>query len=195
MRQGGMTMKRRDDLGVCDEKTLAMAAKGQHDSYGNWILSLLSFIAEKQGEEAVEAAFKRVYDDVYKDMIENWHNLTPEQLVTALTVGNLQHGSKIHWEEDDEKYVMFVHYCGSGGRIRNALASGKLKVPNAVTKEARPWSYAEKGVNYYCVHSAVWFNHLEFMDFEYGRQFDENGNRVDEPCKFIIYKKPKKKNP
>ncbi len=189
-----MIMKRRDDLSVCDEKTLAMAAKGQHDSYGNWILSLLSFIAEKQGEEAVEEAFKKVYEDVYKEMIEGWRSMTPEQRVAALTVGNLQHGSKIRWEEDDDKYVMFVYYFGSGGRIRNALASGKLKIPDAVTKKAWPWSYGQKGVNYYCCHSAVWFGPLDFMDFEYGRLFDENGKRVDEPCKYIVYKQEKGKN-
>ncbi len=66
------------------------------------------------------------------------------------------------------------------------------KRQNAITKKAYPWSFNRIGFPYYCAH-ATFFNELWkdlgiTAQLQWGRQYDDQGNKIDEPCKYIIYK-------
>ncbi|UCB49489.1 MAG: hypothetical protein JSW56_00870 [Deltaproteobacteria bacterium] len=66
------------------------------------------------------------------------------------------------------------------------------KRQNPITKKAYPWSFNRIGFPYYCAH-ATFFNELWkdlgiTAQLQWGRQYDDQGNKIDEPCKYIIYK-------
>jgi len=67
------------------------------------------------------------------------------------------------------------------------------------TKRAYSWSCNKVGMPYYCVHAPLMFDILpkewawDMIDYQYGRQFDDDGNPVKEKCKLTLYKKPKEK--
>ena len=90
-------------------------------------------------------------------------------------------------EEDDEKFVLVLPYCGSGGRMQK---EGKV----GSTRKAYPWSFDQEGVSYYCCHEGVFnqvFEELGFgnMKFEYCPQFDKEGKPTGDVCRCVIYKK------
>ena len=162
-----------------------------HDRYGEWIQSLLCFIAEKLGEEAVEEALQKTFIDVYKDIYESTKDLSPEELIKSRCKSHRTHYSDFYVEEDDEKFVLVIPYCGSGGRMQKKdKAYGR-------TKKAYPWSFNQAGVSYYCAHELVFSKlakdfGLDRFQYEYHHQFDNEGKPTGLPCRWIIYKKKPK---
>ena len=160
-----------------------------HDRYGDWIQSLLGFIAEKQGEEAVEEALKNTFSEVYKERALASAGMSHEDLIRRYCQSLRSHYSEFTVEEDDEKTVIVITYCGSGGRMQK---EGKASVKR--TKKSYPWAFDETGVCYYCCHEAV-FNSvykelgLDFVQYEYANQFDTEGNATGSPCRWVFYKK------
>jgi hypothetical protein len=160
-----------------------------HDRYGDWAQSLLSFIAKKLGEEAVEEALRQIVLDVYKDRWGKMKNMSHEEIVKMWCQLWKSHYSDFYVEEDEEKTVFVVSYCNSGGRIQK---EGKAR--GRRTSKPYPWSFNQAGVSYYCCHEGV-FNQmfkelgLDFIKFEYCNQFDDEGKPTGCPCKVIIYKK------
>ena len=118
-----------------------------HDRYSEWAQSLLSFIAEKLGEEAVEEALKRIFLDVYKDRWGKMKNMSHEEIVKMWCQLWRSHYSDFYVEEDEEKTVFVVSYCNSGGRIQK---EGKAR--GRRTSKPYPWSFNQAGVSYYCCH-------------------------------------------
>lgn len=201
-----MIKRRRDDLLVSPKEKAINAVKAGdkdkalksieelyqmflslHDRYGDWMLLLLTFIGEKLGEEAVEEATRRGANEIYSDRwVDGFRRMTAEEITRAMCLVHKTHYSDYYVEEDDEKFVIVINYCGSGGRMQKQEIGGK-------TQKAYPWSYDQKGVNYYCVHESVFnqaFREWKFdkIKFEYGKQFDDEGKPTGEPCRYIIYK-------
>lgn len=84
---------------------------------------------------------------------------------------------------------MVITGCNARGRL---MRDGMAKRQNAITKKAYPWSFNRIGFPYYCAH-ATFFNELWkdlgiTAQLQWGRQYDDQGNKIDEPCKYIIYK-------
>ncbi len=203
-------MRRRDDLMVGPkEKAIEAVKAGKrdeairyiqelyqefkplHDRYGDWIQTLLNFIADKLGEGAVEKALEKTFHDVYKERLILSKNLTPEEMAKSWAQSHRTHFSDFSIEEDDEKIVINIPYCGSGGRIqKETKAEGK-------TKKAYPWSFGEPGVCYYCCHETIFTKFskdlgLDWRRYECNKQFDDEGKPTGKPCRWIIYKeKPK----
>ena len=165
--------------------------KPLHDRYGDWIQFLLSFIAEKLGEEFVEEALRGIIMDIYKDrFVSIFKTMSPEEITKMWCQVAKSHYCDLYVEEDDEKFVMVIPYCGSGGRMQKENRGGS-------TGKAYPWSFDQKGVRYYCCHESVFnqmFRELGFdvMEFEHCQLFDEEGKPTGDACRQIIYKqKPK----
>jgi hypothetical protein len=201
-------MRRRDDLIVGPkEKAVKALKEGKkdeaiqyieeiyqefrpiHDRYGDWIQCLLNFIAERLGEDAVADALKKTFNEVYKARLISLKNMTHEELIKSRSQSHRTHFSNFYIEEDDEKTVLVINYCGSGGRIQK---EGKLCGEG--TTQAYPWSFDQIGVCYYCCHEAIFSMFykelgLDFMKYEYHRQFDEEGRPTGKPCRWVIYKK------
>jgi hypothetical protein len=163
----------------CDKARFEQAVKSLHDRYGDFIASLLTFIAEKLGEEAVKEALERVFDEVYREspLWKTLKDLPHEEAVKTFVCIHKAHYSRFHIEEDKDKTVIVLDYCGSGGRIDREGKCGK-------TSKAYSWSFNKPNVNYYCCHCDLFFNQLirqlgiDFIKIEHG-----------EPCLNIIFKR------
>lgn len=170
-----------------------------HDMYGDVMASLLTFIAKKLGEEAVEEAHRYAAEDVWKPMLLAMKHQGVDRFSEMFAFYLRTHGFNFRCEEDAEKIVFVARYCPSGGRLmKEGKNEDSKRHPNnfGVTYKAYPWSFNKVGISYYCCHCPLWMEILprewgwDILRIDFGRQFDEAGNCVDEPCKMTIYKKP-----
>ena len=164
-----------------------------HDRYVEWIQFLLGFISERLGEESVEEALRGIVTDIYKDRwVSIFKKMSPEDIARMFCTVSKIHYSDFHIEEDDEKFVIIIPYCGSGGMIqKDGKAEGRR------TRKAYSWSFGQAGVSYYCCHESLFnkmFRELGFenIKFEYCNQFEDDGKATGNPCRLIIYKSPPK---
>ena len=203
-------MKRRDDLltGPKEKAIEAVKAGKQeeaikyieelhkmfqplHDRYADWIQFLLSFIGEKLGEEVIEEALRGITLEIYKDrFVSVFEKSSPEEIINIFCQANISHYSDFYIEEDDEKYVLVITDCGSGGRMQK---EGRGRS----TAKAYPWSYGQEGVRYYCCHESIFNQVFQELGFdgvwhEYSRQYDDEGKPTGGVCRHIVYKKKPK---
>lgn len=212
-------MKRRDDLnelltdrvieateaGEKDEATklvkqMAQESESMHDLLLDMIESSLTFISKKLGEESVKEAWLYMAEDCWKPFFQALKNMDYDQIVDTYATLHRAHGSDFYVEQDEEKTVFVIKSCGGGAKLRK---EGKLDYTDrhpmngGTTKKACWWSCDQTGVPYYCVHAPIWLDLLPkewgfpIFGCEYGKQFDDEGNPVDDPCKQIIYREPK----
>ncbi len=166
---------------------LSKEFKPLHDRYSEWIQYLLTFIAEKLGEPAVEEALKGTYQNVYQSVLPPT-DLPVIDRVKGICKGHRTHYSDFYIEEDDEKFVVNIKFCGSGGRIQQKNTN------NGRTKKPYPWSDNMAGMAYYCCHEPIFLK--KEMDagislVKEANQFDEKGQSTGKMCQYIFYKNPK----
>jgi hypothetical protein len=160
-----------------------------HDAFSNHISLLEGTLAKTQGDKWYEAFERKTIFGSFRPKYERYKDMSVEQRVEAICNSMRAHYSEFHVEEDAEKFVVVITGCGAGGRL---IRDGIAKRQNAMTKKAYPWSFNRVGFPYYCAH-AYFLNEL-FKELglrikiEYGRQYDDKGNKIDEPCKYIVYK-------
>jgi hypothetical protein len=160
-----------------------------HDAYSNDISLLEGTLAQTQGDKWYETFERKKVFELLGPKYERYKGMSVEQRVEAICNSMRAHYSEFHVVEDAEKFVVKITGCGAGGRlVRDNIA----KRQNAVTKKPYPWSFDRVGFPYYCAH-AYFLNELfgELgikIKIEYGRQYGDQGNKIDEPCKYIIYK-------
>ena len=160
-----------------------------HDAYSNHISLLESTLAKTQGDEWYEAFERKTIFESFRPKYERYKDMSVEQQVGAICNSMRAHYSEFHVEEDANKFVVVITGCGAGGRL---IRDGISKRQDAITKKAYSWSFGGVGFPYYCAH-AYFLNEL-FRELglkikiEYGRQYDDKGNKIDEPCKYIVYK-------
>ena len=165
-----------------------------HDRYGDWVQILLSFIAEKLGEEAVEEAVRGITYEIYDERwLTRFKDMSPEEIAAMFGQVLRSHYASFYIEEDDEKLVVYIPYCGSGGRMQKEgrAAAGRR------TQKAYPWSYGQAGVCYYCTHESIFeqvFHELGFdiIKWKYEKQFEDDGTPTGGVCRIIVYKKKPK---
>ena len=165
-----------------------------HDGMCSSLAQFLTFIANKNGEEAVLEVFRDSAEDYWKNVFMSLKD-NPKKLHDFVVQAWRGHSSDYTLEEDDQKFTLVLHCCGTGGVLRKKKKTGPPLF--GTTKKPYPWSFNRAGVPYYCAHCATFFNvfpkewGVDIMEHRFGRQFDENGKPVDEPCKNIVYKKPR----
>jgi hypothetical protein len=169
-----------------------------HDRLVDYCNLLLSFIGQKYGEKEVREAWQSIIDIVHKRSLKRLEDLPHELRVETLLKEHLQHGSKVSVEEHPDRTVIFLHCCGSGGRIR---AQGRTDlhpgsaIPGGTTRKSYDWAFGRKGIPYYCAHCSIISNLSEYEDegfrleIRYGEQFDGEGKPIDQPCQFILHKR------
>lgn len=212
-------MKRRNDLlKGPKEKAIEAVKKGEreeairwinelyedfhplHDRYSEWCASLLTFIGKNLGEETVLKATQQLMSEIYTERFNQLKSLDHESLVKAFVRMHRSHYSQFHVEEYEEKTIITINGCGCGGRM---MKEGKYDntdrhpVMWGTTKKGYPWSFNKQGMPYYCIHSYVMndiFRKVGIpIETKYGFQYDREGNPVDDPCTYTIYKKDRKK--
>ena len=160
-----------------------------HDAYSNDVSMLEGALAQSRGDRWYEAFERKKVFGLLGPKYQRYRGMSVEQRVEAICNSMRAHYSEFHVEEDESKFVVVITGCGAGGRL---VRDGVAKRQDAITKKAYPWVFNRAGFPYYCVH-AYFMNELfkEIglkIEVEYGRQYDDKGNKIDEPCKYLVYK-------
>lgn len=200
-------MKRREDFNIGPKEKLIKAIKsgetekalnytdelyemfrGMHDGFINTISLMHGKLAEAYGEEWLEG-FTRKRMARWRSTFQLLKEMDPEKRVERICEIHRPMYSEFHVEEDEEKFVVVITGCNNGGRL---IRDGIAKQQNALTLKAYPWCFNRVGIPYYCIHAAIFneiFKELGLdIEVQWGRQYDEQGKPVDEPCKYIISK-------
>lgn len=157
-----------------------------HDLYRNWTSATLSFVGRRFGDQALEEAM----DEGVKAWWGPSLDKMPQDLrarVKMFAAGLRGHLQPLHIEEDDEKVVIQMHPCGSGGRL---VLEGKYEGPDALltVKGKQFLTYGRDSFPVYCAHEPV----MERQDIEaHGAPFvvvEPAHELGKEHCNFIIYK-------
>jgi hypothetical protein len=163
--------------------------RGMHDGFVNQISLLHAKLAEANGEEWLEGFTRNRLYQKWRSIFQTMKKMSPEQRVNMICDIHRPMYSEFHVEEDDEKFAVVVTACNNGGRL---MRDGIAKQQNALTKKAYPWCFNRAGVPYYCIHAAIFneiFKELGLtIEMQWGRQYDDQGKQIDEPCKYMIYK-------
>jgi hypothetical protein len=155
----------------------------------NWITSLLTFIAEEQGEEAVERALRKTGEEFVRprrDTGVDWATLpasTRAKVIARAMLGNM---GGVEVDEDDEKITLSFQ-CGSGGKL---IDDGRYEGPNAYTtlRERAPRTFMQDALPVYCAHCSV---NNEIQPVEWGgtpSSIEYPSAAPGDPCVHHIYK-------
>jgi hypothetical protein len=157
-----------------------------HDLYRNWTAATLSFIGKRFGDQALEEAMEAGVKAWWLPNLEKM----PDDLrarVKMFTAGLRAHLQPLHIEEDDEKIVIQMRPCGSGGRL---VLEGKYEGADAMltVKGKQFLTYGRDDFPVYCTHEPV----MERQDIAaHGAPFVvvEPAHEIGKQhCNFIIYK-------
>ncbi|MGH7841802.1 MAG: hypothetical protein ACREQD_13310 [Candidatus Binataceae bacterium] len=162
-----------------------------HDLYRNWAAATLSFIGKRYGNQVLEEAMD---EGVKSWWLPNLEKMPQGEDAAALRarvkmfVGGLRaHLMPLHIEEDDEKIVLQMRPCGSGGRL---VLEGKYEGPDALLtiKGEQLLTYGRKDFPVYCAHEPL----MELQDIKaHGAPFvvvEPAHELGKQHCNFIIYK-------
>lgn len=156
-----------------------------HDLYANWFAELLTTFTNAYGDEEL-AELLRASGEEFIGEFARWNEMSAEEMVKASVFLQLSHpGGGLHIEEDDEKYTLVQHPCGTGGRM---LDEGKYEgeAPYARTTDARPENAGHAGLPAYCAHCTVW-NTLMTAE-RFGAPHWVIEHPIHSSCRIHIYK-------
>lgn len=132
----------------------------------NWITSLLSFVGEELGEEAVERALRRTGEEFVRARRDpEWDAWPAAQRAKAITSAMVANFASCEVEEDDEK-ITLAFRCGTGGRL---IDEGRYDIeggPYRTLTEAAPRTFMRDALPVYCAHCSV---NNEMQPVEWGR--------------------------
>jgi hypothetical protein len=155
----------------------------------NWITSLLTFIGEELGEEAVERALRKTGDEFVRprrDTGTDWGSLPASVRAKVIARAMLSNMGAVDVDEDDEKIVLSFR-CGTGGRlIEEGRYEGDPAYLTLQEKSGRTFMRDELPV--YCAHCSV---NNEMQPVEWGgapTSVEYPPERPGQPCVHHIYK-------
>lgn len=171
-----------------------------HDLYVDMSGLFCTFIRDRLGDGAVEEVWRFIGEKLWKPILEQMKKTGSTELLVVIYAQFLRaHGHDFTVIEDDEKTSFIMHFCASGGMLmRDGKNEDSTRNPIniAVMKTRADWTF-NRPLSAYCVHSALWMDIMprewgwDVFESTFGRQFDENGNPVDEPCVARIYRLPR----
>jgi len=150
-----------------------------------WIDTLMMFISEKLGDEAVEEALRAFSNRTIKTDFgkELGEPDAEERMKRRAYIYTCVHNVKVTVLEDEEKFTLSWP-CDTGGKLIHGEVFGK-------TSRAYPWSNSQAGMAYYCAHCTTVY---EIMSME---QFGFPNHIVIPPagssvlCTHYFFKDPK----
>lgn len=171
-----------------------------HDMYVNWSWSFFTYIADNFGEEALEKAYRSIlgsyyrhrYDRVMASDVKTQLQVTVEGLRGHL-MGKDRQG-EIYITEEQDRYVLKLDPCGSGGVARQRVESGKEPFPEhfGFSKKAHDWTWGKKNVCYYCGHCTFVNEILAIEQYGHPMRITEYPADGKDACIWYVYKDPKK---
>ena len=176
------------------EKATKLAIQAQkeynylHDGYFTWASGLLTYIYNHWGVDEVEKAERFAHGVEAKLVFKPPEKKDIRSLVENMARTVQGHMQPVTVEEEDDKFLITMHPCGSGQRI---IQMGGYETGLAKIKEAHNITWQHKDFPIYCVHCPV----MELLSI------DNSGGYLgvvrEEPypiesglCKFVLYKDP-----
>jgi hypothetical protein len=179
---------------------------GIHDLYMNWITALLSHIYDQYGEDAAAHAVR----ETVVGGQSGWGiqmGMTRQQIMAGM---GREQGLKVWiglvvdmwrehsmypgttFEEDDEKIIMTMKQCGSGGRL---IEKGAYEGPFGYKKfkKAAPYTWGEENLPLYCSH-CVWAHEIAPIIYTGEPLWVQPGpfpKKPGDPCIYHFYKDAK----
>jgi len=154
----------------------------------NWITSLLSFVADELGEEAVERALRRSGDEFVSERRHpDWDGLPAVTRARAIVNAMVANFGTCEVSEDDEK-ITLAFRCGSGGRLIDEGMYDDQGGPFRTLREQAPRTFERDALPVYCAHCSV---NNELIPLERGAMptsIEHPPTVPGEPCVHHIYK-------
>jgi hypothetical protein len=155
----------------------------------NWITTLLTFIADELGEEAVERALRRTGDDFVRPRRatgRDWGDLPAAQRAKVIARSMLANMGEVEVDEDDEKIILSFK-CGSGGKL---IDDGRYEGEHAyhLLTEQSGRTFMRDELWVYCAHCSV---NNEIQPLEWGESptsIEHPPMRPGERCVHHVYK-------
>jgi hypothetical protein len=162
---------------------------GLKDYSINWITSLLTFIGEELGEEAVERALRKTGEEFVRprrDTGTEWSSLPAAARAKVIARAMLANMGAVEVEEDEEKITLSFQ-CGSGGKL---IDDGRYEGdhPYLRLRERAPRTFMRDELWVYCAHCSV---NNEIQPAEWGgapTSVEHPPRAPGEPCVHHIYK-------
>jgi methylmalonyl-CoA mutase C-terminal domain/subunit len=170
-----------------------------HDMYVEMAGLLATYVRDKLGDKAVADAWRFVGESLWKPILMQFKETgSTRQLVEVYAQFLRAHGHDFTVAVDEEKTTFTMKYCASGGMLmRDGKNEDSSRNPTniAVMKTNADWTF-NRNLSAYCVHTPLWMDILprewgwDVFKSTFGRQFDEDGRPVNEPCVAVIYHEP-----
>lgn len=135
-----------------------------HDLYLNWVTSLMSYIYNNYGDEALYAALKQSCASFWKPIVQAYDKEKDfRRKVEMFAMGMRGHLQPLELEEDNEKVSIRGCPCGSGERlIREGAYDGPPKNFSRITKP-QPMTYGKSDFPIHCAHEPM----IEILPIEW----------------------------
>jgi len=156
----------------------------------NWVTSLLTFIGERLGEDAVEEALRGFGEDYLRDRRDPgdgtaWADLPADVRARALIRPMVANGATVDVAADEER-ITLTFRCGSGGRLVDEGRYGDGGY--LVLQGDGPVTFGEPGLPVYCAHCSV-NNELQPIEWVGAPITVEFPTRAPgEPCVHHVYR-------
>jgi hypothetical protein len=155
----------------------------------NWITSLLTFVGEELGEEAVERALRKTGDEFVRprrDTGTDWGSLPASARAKVIARAMVANMGAVEVTEDDEKIVLAFR-CGTGGRL---IDDGRYEGDHAylTLREQSGRTFMRDELPVYCAHCSV---NNEIQPVEWGGEptsIEHPPERKGEVCVHHVYK-------
>ena len=162
---------------------------GLKDYSINWITSLLTFITDELGEDAVERGLRKTGAEFVRprrDTGTSWGDLPASARAKVIARSMLGNMGAVAVTEDDEKITLSFR-CGSGGKL---IDDGRYEGehPYAVLRERGGRTFSRDELWVYCAHCSV---NNEIQPVEWGEaptSVEFPPTRAGEPCVHHVYK-------
>jgi len=162
-----------------------------HDLLVDWVTASLTFMENNYGDEALYHALEAGVGAWLKPAAKLYEGKDAKARLKLAVGGMRGHLQPIRIIEDDEKFILMMEPCGSGGRL---ILNQKYEPPTnfAKVKEPQPMTYWRQDCPAYCAHCAL----QEILSIRWSGipwmvmiPPDKLG---EQPCQFLLYKDPDK---
>lgn len=128
-------------------------AKHAHDLMVDFVWTLLTYIGNNYGDEEVMKAL-RFRHKGKAQVAERMLGMTPEEAVRFKTMIHRAHHSNMSLSEEEDRFVLKLDPCNTGGRMRRE-GLDREPVNLGKVKKGFPESWNRPDVSYYCVHCGL----------------------------------------
>ena len=161
---------------------------GMHDLYRDWVTDLLSFIGRKFGDQSLHEALEKTVGGYTRRLSPVYAGKSAKEKVQLLVAGLRGHLHSFDIVEEDEKFVITPHLCGSGQRL---IKSRAYEPPTDFLKVEKPQAMTFNRPDFpvYCAH--CFFQNISPLEDGKEPLFitEPPIEMGTQPCRILIYKK------